>query len=188
MKKTAWIARTAICLALLLCLQFVTKSLGQFVTGSCVNLVIAMAALIGGLWSGLTVAIVSPFCAYLLGIGPAFVALVPCVALGNAVYALIFGLLVRAFLLKKKAVAAIISMAARRSAEVPGPLYRACEARGPERRAAGKVRHGDGGVHMAAADHGADRRRAGAVGRAAGDESPRREKILKIQQKSKNNP
>ena len=67
MKKTAWIARTAICLALLLCLQFVTKSLGQFVTGSCVNLVIAMAALIGGLWSGLTVAIVSPFCAYLLG-------------------------------------------------------------------------------------------------------------------------
>ena len=99
MKKTAWIARTAICLALLLCLQFVTKSLGQFVTGSCVNLVIAMAALIGGLWSGLTVAIVSPFCAYLLGIGPAFVALV------------IFGLLVRAFLLKKKAVAAIISMA-----------------------------------------------------------------------------
>ena len=48
MKKTAWIARTAICLALLLCLQFVTKSLGQFVTGSCVNLVIAMAALI---WS-----------------------------------------------------------------------------------------------------------------------------------------
>ena len=70
-----------------------------------------MAALIGGLWSGLTVAIVSPFCAYLLGIGPAFVALVPCVALGNAVYALIFGLLVRAFLLKKKAVAAIISMA-----------------------------------------------------------------------------
>ena len=46
-----------------------------------------------------------------LGIGPAFVALVPCVALGNAVYALIFGLLVRAFLLKKKALAAIISMA-----------------------------------------------------------------------------
>ena len=52
MKKTAWIARTAICLALLLCLQFATKSLGQFVTGSCVNLVIAMAALIGGLIGG----------------------------------------------------------------------------------------------------------------------------------------
>ena len=105
MKKTSWIARTAICLALLLCLQFATKSLGQLVTGSCVNLVIAMAALIGGLWSGVAVAAVSPFCAYLLGIG-----LVPCVALGNAVYALAFGGLVRAFLLKKKVLAAIISM------------------------------------------------------------------------------
>lgn len=52
MKKTIWIAQTAVCLALLLAVQFVTKSLGQFVTGSCVNLVIAMAALIGGLWSG----------------------------------------------------------------------------------------------------------------------------------------
>ena len=62
-KKTAWIARTAICLALLLCLQFVTKSLGQFVTGSCVNPFIAMAALIGGRWSGRTVAILSTFCA-----------------------------------------------------------------------------------------------------------------------------
>ena len=58
MKKTAWIARTAICLALLLCLQFVTKSLGQFVTGSCVNLVIAMAALIGGVLALLVGALV----------------------------------------------------------------------------------------------------------------------------------
>ena len=80
MKKTAWIARTAICLALLLCLQFATKSLGQFVTGSCVNLVLAIAALIGGVWSGVTVAVISPFCAFLLGIGPAFFPMVPCVA------------------------------------------------------------------------------------------------------------
>lgn len=95
MKKTTWIARTAICLALLICLQFVTKSLGQIVTGSCVNLVLAMASLLGGVWSGVVVAAVSPFFAYLLGIGPAFFQLVPCVALGNAVYALLFGLLVK---------------------------------------------------------------------------------------------
>ena len=44
MKKTTWIVRTAVCLALLLVLQVATKSLGQFVTGSCVNLVLAMAA------------------------------------------------------------------------------------------------------------------------------------------------
>ena len=98
MKKTVWIVRTAVCLALLLVLQLATKSLGQFVTGSCVNLVLAMAALIGGVWSGVIVAAVSPFCAYALGIGPTFFPLVPCVALGNAVYAVLFALLVGKFL------------------------------------------------------------------------------------------
>ena len=107
MKKTTWIARTALCLALLICLQFATKSMGQFVTGSCVNLVLAMASILGGVWSGLTVAIVSPFCAYALGIGPAFFQLVPCVALGNAVYALVFGLLVSKPLLQKKLLPAL---------------------------------------------------------------------------------
>ena len=102
MKKTVWIVRTAVCLALLLVLQLATKSLGQFVTGSCVNLVLAMAALIGGGWSGVIVAAVSPFCAYALGIGPAFLPLVPCVALGNAVYAVLFALLVGKFLTGKR--------------------------------------------------------------------------------------
>ena len=110
MKKTTWIARTAVCLALLLAVQFFTKSLGQLVTGSCVNLVLAVAALLGGIWSGVTVALVSPFCAYLLGIGPAFFPLVPCVALGNAVYAVLFGLLAGKFLQKKKLPAAYGSM------------------------------------------------------------------------------
>lgn len=111
MKKTTWIARTAICLALLLALQFATKGLGQLVTGSCVNLVLAMAALLGGVWSGLVVAALSPFFAWLLGIGPAFLQLVPCIALGNVVYALLFGLLVRA-LLKKRWLSGLIGMAA----------------------------------------------------------------------------
>ena len=101
MKKTTWIVRTAVCLALLLVLQVATKSLGQFVTGSCVNLVLAMAALSGGLWSGVAVAVLSPFCAYALGIGPAFLQLVPCVALGNAVYAVLFALLVGKWLTAK---------------------------------------------------------------------------------------
>ena len=102
MKKTVWIVSTADCLALLQVLQLATKSLGQFVTGSCVNLVLAMAALIGGGWSGVIVAAVSPFCAYALGIGPAFLPLVPCVALGNAVYAVLFALLVGKFLTGKR--------------------------------------------------------------------------------------
>lgn len=102
MKKTTWIAQTAVCLALLIAFQFFTRSLGQFVTGSCVNLVLAVAALIGGVWPGVAVAAVSPFCAYLLGIGPAFFPLVPCVSLGNAVYAALFGLLVGKYLQKKQ--------------------------------------------------------------------------------------
>lgn len=79
-------------------------------TGSCVNLVLAIAALIGGVWSGVTVAVISPFCAYLLGIGPAFLPLVPCVSLGNAAYAVLFALLVGGFLQKKKLPAAYGSM------------------------------------------------------------------------------
>ena len=100
MKKTTWIARTGICLALLVCLQLATRSFGQIVTGSCVNLLLAMAALVGGVWSGVTVAVLSPVFAKLLGIGPLW-PLVPCVALGNAVYAVLFALLVRKFLQKK---------------------------------------------------------------------------------------
>ena len=120
MKKTVWIARTAVCLALLIAIQFLTKSLGQLVTGSCVNLVLAIAALIGGVWSGVTVAVISPFCAYLLGIGPAFLPMVPCVSLGNAVYALLFGLFVGKYLKEKKPAAAYVSMALAAAASLAG--------------------------------------------------------------------
>ena len=87
-KKTLWITQTAIMLALLIVLQWLTKPLGQIVTGSCVNAVLAVAVLLGGLWCGVTVAVVSPFCAFLLGIGPQLIAIIPAIALGNAVYVL----------------------------------------------------------------------------------------------------
>ena len=57
-KKTLWITETAVMIALLVALQWATKPLGQFVTGSCVNLVLGVSALVGGLWCGLTVALV----------------------------------------------------------------------------------------------------------------------------------
>ena len=69
-KKIRWITETAILLALLVTLQAVTKGFGQLVTGSCVNAVLAIAALVGGLASGLTVALISPVLAFLLGIAP----------------------------------------------------------------------------------------------------------------------
>ena len=69
--KTFWIAETAVMIALLVALQWATKALGQFVTGSCVNLVLGVSTLVGGVWCGAVVALVSPFCAFLVGVGPA---------------------------------------------------------------------------------------------------------------------
>ena len=88
-KRILWITETAVMLALLIVLQWATKPLGQIVTGSCVNAVLAVSVLLGGLWCGLTVALVSPFCAFLLGIGPQLIAIIPAIALGNAVLVLV---------------------------------------------------------------------------------------------------
>ena len=85
--------RTALMIALLVTLQYVTKAGGQFVTGSCVNAVLAIAVLTCGIVSGLTVALISPFMAFLLGIGPALVYIVPAIAVGNAVFVLLLHLL-----------------------------------------------------------------------------------------------
>ena len=87
-KRILWVTETAVMLALLIVLQWATKPLGQIVTGSCVNAVLAAAALLGGLWCGVTVALFSPFCAFLLGIGPQLIAIIPAIALGNAVLVL----------------------------------------------------------------------------------------------------
>lgn len=94
-KKILWITRTAVLIALLVILQTVTKPAGQIVTGSCVNAVLAVAALCTGLASGLTVAVLSPVFAFLLGIGPAFFPLTPAIAAGNAVFVVLLYLLGR---------------------------------------------------------------------------------------------
>ena len=87
-KKIRWITETAILLALLVTLQALTKGFGQFVTGSCVNAVLAVAVLVGGLASGVTVALVSPVLAFLLGIAPQILT-VPAIMAGNTVYVLL---------------------------------------------------------------------------------------------------
>ena len=88
-KKILWITRTAVMMALLVTLQWATSGLGQFVTGSCVNAVLVVATLAAGIWSGVTVALLSPFCAFLLGIGPKLIQIVPAIALGNVVLVLL---------------------------------------------------------------------------------------------------
>jgi hypothetical protein len=84
-KKVLWITETAVMLALLVAMQAITKAMGQLVTGSVVNAILAVTVLVAGLSSGITVAVVSPVLAYLLGIAPQILT-VPAIMIGNAVF------------------------------------------------------------------------------------------------------
>lgn len=87
-QKIGWITETAIVLALLITLQALTKPVGQLVTGSCVNAVLAIAVLFAGIGSGLAVAVISPVLAFLLGIAPQILT-VPAIMVGNVLYVLV---------------------------------------------------------------------------------------------------
>lgn len=91
-KKVLWITETAIMLALLVSLQAVTKPLGQLVTGSFVNAALAITVLLAGMSSGITVALVSPIFAFLLGIAPNFVTVLP-IMLGNVAFVVLLYLI-----------------------------------------------------------------------------------------------
>lgn len=107
--KVLWITRTAVFIALLIALQWATGPLGnQIITGSCVNAVLAIAALLGGVWSAVVVAAVSPFFAFLLKIGPQLIQVIPFIALGNLVYVLLIAGI--AHLGKKSVVAGAIGV------------------------------------------------------------------------------
>lgn len=84
-QKIRWITTTGVMLALLVTLQALTKGFGQLVTGSFVNAVLAVSGLFGGLACGLTVALISPVLAYLLGIAPNMLT-VPAIMVGNSVF------------------------------------------------------------------------------------------------------
>lgn len=94
--KTIWITQTAVMLALLIALQWVTsyipKPVQQFVTGSCVNAVLAVTGLVAGMSSGVTVALLSPVFAYLFGIAPNL-ATVPAIMVGNTVFVVLLKLI-----------------------------------------------------------------------------------------------
>ena len=91
-RKVRWITETAVMLALLIALQAVTRAAGQLVTGSFVNAVLAATVLIAGMSSGVTVALISPVMAYLLGIAPQFVT-VPAIMIGNTVFVVLLKLI-----------------------------------------------------------------------------------------------
>lgn len=84
-KKIRWITKTSVMLALLIALQALTKPLGQMVTGSCVNAVLAITVLLAGMRSGITIAIISPVFAFLFGIAPNFITVLP-IMVGNVCF------------------------------------------------------------------------------------------------------
>ena len=93
--KTKWITRSAISIALIIVIQLTTRALGQqLITGSLVNLVLALVTLLFGWSVGAAAAIVSPFIAYLLGIN-AQILVVPAIAVGNLTYVLVTAVMVK---------------------------------------------------------------------------------------------
>lgn len=92
-RRVLYLTETAVMTALLIVFQAATKPAGQYVTGTCVNALLAISVLAVGLWSGITVALLSPFFAFLLGIGPQLFPVVPSIAVGNLVFVLLLGLL-----------------------------------------------------------------------------------------------
>ena len=96
-KKIRWITETAALLALLICLQWVgslipDQTIKQLVTGSCVNAVLGVAALYAGMSSGITIALISPVCAFLLGIAPNLITVLP-IMVGNACFVVLLRLI-----------------------------------------------------------------------------------------------
>ncbi|MBO5322632.1 MAG: hypothetical protein J6A88_00815 [Oscillospiraceae bacterium] len=92
-KKIRWIAETGVMLAALIALQAVTKPLGQLVTGSCVNAVLAISVLVVGLSSGVVVSLVSPVFAFLFNIAPNFVTVLP-IMIGNVCFVTLLKLVI----------------------------------------------------------------------------------------------
>lgn len=92
--KIHFITQTAIMLALLIVLQALTQTFGlpkpfdQLLTGSCVNAVLAISVLVGGLFCGITVAVASPVAAYLLGIAPNILT-VPAIMVANTLFVIV---------------------------------------------------------------------------------------------------
>jgi hypothetical protein len=89
-KKIRWITETAVMLALLICLQWVgsfvpDQMTKQLITGTMVNCVLAVTVLMVGFSSGITVALISPVCAFAFGIAPNFITVLP-IMVGNSCY------------------------------------------------------------------------------------------------------
>ena len=88
--KISWITKTAAGIALLVLAQYIGKVTGaqQLVTGSLVNLVLILSAGVLGITSAVTIGLLSPLFAQLIGVGvgPTFFMLVPNIMIGNILF------------------------------------------------------------------------------------------------------
>lgn len=89
-KGIKFITFTAALLSMLIVAQFFSKPLGQLVTGALVNFILISACLVVNVQAGIVVAIVSPFLASMLGIGPKLIEIVGAVCVGNLVLVLTY--------------------------------------------------------------------------------------------------
>lgn len=89
-KRILWITQTAVFVALLVVMQAATAPMGNImITGTIVNLLLIVSIMTCGLSSGLSVAVISPLMAKLIGIGPLW-SLIPFIAAGNIVLVLLW--------------------------------------------------------------------------------------------------
>ncbi len=91
--KILWVTRAAVFIAFLVVMQAVTVPLGQIVTGSVVNFTLILSVMLGGLWTGVAVAALSPLFAFLVGVGPAMAPVLPFMVLGNLSLVLVWHLI-----------------------------------------------------------------------------------------------
>ena len=90
-----FITRTAMLIALAVIFQFLGRFIpaGQFVTGPLINACLIVATGIVGVWSGVTVAILSPVIALATGMNPNIL-FAPIIALANIVFVVVFALFI----------------------------------------------------------------------------------------------
>lgn len=91
-----FITRTAMLIALAVIFQFIGRFIpatGQFITGPLINACLIVAAGAVGVWSGITVAVLSPVIALATGMNPNII-FAPIIALANIVFVVIFALFI----------------------------------------------------------------------------------------------
>ena len=106
-KRTAFLTRTALGLALVLLAQLLGKmipamavifgpfSLSQLITGTIINCVLIVFTVRTGFWSGALIGVLSSVLATMLGMGPIFPLITPAIAVGNVLLVFSFWLLGR---------------------------------------------------------------------------------------------